>query len=100
MEHAGGRARRYLEKHRSGIVQEEIREILELVGVEILLQLADYGAKSLCLGKNLDLRVKRLRTLRRLKLPASSAARLLSAVEDLAVSELLARAVVGIAAIG
>ena len=37
------------------IVQEEVREVLELEGVEVLLELADDRAERLGLGQHLDL---------------------------------------------
>ena len=58
-------AGRDLEKDRAGVVEEEIGEILELVGVSVLLELADDRAERLRLGKNLDVDVERTRALGR-----------------------------------
>ena len=58
----GGRTRRDLQQDRLGIVEEEIRELLEFVGVRIALQLADDRAERLRLGQNLHLAVERART--------------------------------------
>ena len=54
---------RDLEKHRRGIVKEEVRKILQLVRVRVALQLADDRAERLCLGQDLHLGLKRLRPL-------------------------------------
>ena len=56
-------ARRNLQEDRRRVVEQEVREVLELVGVEILLELADDRAEGLRLRKYLDVDVKRLRTL-------------------------------------
>ena len=55
--------RRDLQQDRRGIVEEEVREILQLIGMRIALQLADDGAERLRLRQHLHLDVERLRTI-------------------------------------
>ena len=57
-------AGRDLEENRLRVVEEEVCEILELVGMRILLELADDRAERLRLGKNLDVDVEGTRALR------------------------------------
>ena len=57
------RLRGDLQEDRLGIVEEEVREVLELVGVEVALQLADDRTERLRLGQNLHLTVERTRPL-------------------------------------
>ena len=58
-------AGRDLEEHGLRVVKEEVGEILELVGVSVLLELADDRAERLRLRKNLDVDVERTRALGR-----------------------------------
>ena len=51
---------RDLEHHRLGIVQEKVRQILQLVGVGVVLDLADDGAQGARFRQNLDFRFERL----------------------------------------
>ena len=80
-------AGRDLEQHRLRVVEEEVGEVLELVGVDVVLQLADDRAERLRLGQYLHLDVERTRALgrRAASLPAVS--------EGLAVAKRLAVAV-------
>ena len=55
--------RRDLQEDRRGIVEEEVGQVLQLVGVVVALQLADDGAERLRLGQDLHLHVQRLRAL-------------------------------------
>ncbi len=49
-----------LEENGRGIVEEEEREILQFVGVGVLLELADDCAEGLCFGKDFDIDGERL----------------------------------------
>ena len=83
----GLRLRRDLEKDGSGVVQEEVREVLELVRVAVALKLAHDRAKRLRLRQHLHLGVERLGLLGEAR-PAA-VAEPLAVAEGLAVAELL-----------
>ena len=57
--------RRNLKKNAREIVEEKVSEVFKLVGVAILLKLADNRAESLRVGKNLNIDRKRFRTRRK-----------------------------------
>ena len=61
-------AGRYLQQHRRRVVEKEVREVLQLVGVDVLLDAADDRPQGLRLRQQLDLGVER--TLARHELPA------------------------------
>ena len=81
-------ARGYLEQHRIGIVEEEVCEVLELVGVAVALELANDRTQRLGFGQHLNLGVKRTRTFHRARFAAL--AERLAVAEGLAVPKRLA----------
>ena len=59
---------RDLQQHALRIVEEEIGDVLKLIGVTVLLELADDRSQRLGLGQHLDLGVQRLEPLGKTRL--------------------------------